>query len=79
MNQNREATAEFQKILDRRGLVFADPVSPMARLQMARTLALSGTRSDANAAFQELLTLWKDADPDNPAVKQARAEYARLQ
>jgi serine/threonine protein kinase/tetratricopeptide (TPR) repeat protein len=79
MSKNREAAAEFQKILDHPGLVFADIVSPMARLQKARTLALSGSKSDANRAYQDLLKLWKNADSDIPAVKQAGAEYGRLQ
>jgi predicted Zn-dependent protease len=79
IGQHHEAAAEFQKILDRRGLVFADPVSPFARLQKARALVLSGTKSEAKAAFRELLTLWKDADPDDPAVERARTEYATLQ
>ena len=50
----------------------------MARLQLARALALSGDPVKAKGAYDDLLTLWKNADPDIPVLKQARAEYARL-
>ena len=74
-----KAAAEFQKILDHRGLVVADPVGAMARLQLGRALALSGDKTKAKAAYQDFLTLWKEADPEMPIFKQAKAEYARLQ
>jgi eukaryotic-like serine/threonine-protein kinase len=76
--QGNEAAAEFQKILDHRGLVLADPVGAMTRLQLARAFALSGNKNKARAAYQDLLSLWKYADPDIPILKQANAEYARL-
>jgi DNA-binding SARP family transcriptional activator len=50
----------------------------MARLQLARALALSGDTAKAKSAYRDLLTLWKNANPDIPALKEARAEYARL-
>ena len=50
----------------------------MARLQLARALALSGDTVKAKRAYDDLLTLWKDADPDIPMLREARAEYARL-
>ena len=50
----------------------------MARLQLARALALSGDTVKAKSAYDDLFTLWKNADPDIPVVKEARAEYARL-
>ena len=50
----------------------------MARLQLARALALSGDTVKAKSAYNDLLTLWKDADPKIPVVEEARAEYARL-
>ncbi len=78
-NQGAEAAAEFQKILNHRGIVFADPVGAMARLQLGRSLAMSGDKTKAKAAYQDFLTLWKDADPDIPILNQAKAEYARLQ
>ena len=73
-----EAAAEFQKILDHRGIVGADPIGALAHLQLARTFALSGDKSKARTAYQDFLRLWKDADPDIPILKQARAEYAKL-
>ncbi|MGA3238251.1 MAG: protein kinase [Bryobacteraceae bacterium] len=74
-----EAAAEFQRILDHRGLIFCDPVGAVARLQLGRVLALSGDTAKAKAAYQDFLTLWKDADRDIPIFQQAKAEYARLQ
>jgi tetratricopeptide (TPR) repeat protein len=73
-----EAAAEFQKILAHRGVVFADPVGVVARLQVARAFTMSGDKSKAKAAYQDFLNLWEDADPDIPILKQAKAEYARL-
>ena len=78
-HRGAEAAAEFQKILDHRGLVFADPVGAVVRLQLGRAFTLSGDKTKAKAAYQDFLTLWKDADPDVPILKQAKAEYARLQ
>ena len=78
-HQAAEATAEFQKILDHRGIVIADPIGAIARLQQARGFKMSGDRSKAKVAYQEFLTLWKDADPDLPILKQAKAESAKLQ
>jgi tetratricopeptide (TPR) repeat protein len=74
----REAAAEFQKILDHRGIVVSDPVGALAHLQLGRAFALSGDTIKAKAAYQHFLTLWKDADPDIPIFKQARTEYAKL-
>src|ERR1043166_4401001 len=79
MGRHREAAAEFQKILDHPGLVPNDPIGPMARLQLARALSASGDRAKSAAAYKDLLALWKDADPDFPVLKQAKAEYAPLQ
>jgi serine/threonine protein kinase/Flp pilus assembly protein TadD len=74
-----EAAAEFQKILDNPGIVFADPVGAVARLQLARAFKVSGDTAKAKTAYQDFLALWKDADPDIPILKQAQAEYAMLQ
>jgi len=79
LREPAKAAAEFQKILDHRGLVVADPVGAMARLQLGRAFALSGDKTKAKAAYQDFLTLWKEADPEIPIFKQAKAEYARLQ
>ena len=73
-----EAAAEFQKILDHPGVVLEDPIGALARLQLARALRMTGDASKSRAAYQDLLALWKDADPDTPVLKEARAEYARL-
>jgi hypothetical protein len=59
-------------------IVIVDPMDAMARLQLARALALSGDAVKAKSAYNDLFTLWKRADPDIPALKEARAEYARL-
>jgi tetratricopeptide (TPR) repeat protein len=73
-----EAVAEFQKILDHRGIVGLDPIGTLAYLQLGRAFALSGDKSKAKAAYEAFLTLWKDADPDVPILKSAKAEYGRL-
>jgi serine/threonine protein kinase/tetratricopeptide (TPR) repeat protein len=74
-----EAVAEFQKFLDHRGIVGADPLGALAHLQLGRAFALSGDKIKAKAAYQDFLTLWKDADPDTPIFLQAKTEYAKLQ
>jgi tetratricopeptide (TPR) repeat protein len=87
--QGRAAAAEFQKILDHSGIVWNCWTGALARLGVARANALQsrtsqGADADASrvralAAYKDFLTLWKDADPDIPILKQARAEYAKLQ
>ncbi len=77
-HQGPEAAAEFQKILDHRGIVGSDPIGALARLQLGRAYALSGDKTKAKTAYQDFLTLWKDADPDIPILKQAKAEYTKL-
>lgn len=76
--QPAEAAAEFQRILDHRSVVLVDPMDALARLQLARALALAGDTAKARSAYNDLLTLWKDADADVPVITTARAEYARL-
>ena len=78
-HQPAEAAAEFQRILDHRSIVLVDPMDAMARLQLARALALSGDTVKAKSAYNDLFALWKNADPDIPVLNEARAEYARLQ
>jgi len=78
-HQGREAAREFQKILNHRGIVLCDPIGSLAHLQLGRAYALSGDKSNAASAYEDFLVLWKDADPDIPVLKQAKAEYARLQ
>ncbi len=78
-HQSGEAAVEFQKILDHRGLVGADPIGALAHLQLGRAFVLSGEKTKSKSAYQDFLTLWKDADADIPILRQAQAEYAKLQ
>ncbi len=73
-----DAIAEFQKILDHPGIVFTDPVRVAAHLELGRALAAAGDKTKAKAAYDELLKLWRDADPDIPLLKQAKSEYSKL-
>jgi len=73
-----EAATEFQKILDHRGVTVNDPVSGLAYLQLGRAYAMQGDTMRAKAAYQDFLTLWKDADSDIPIYRQARTEYVKL-
>jgi len=73
-----EAAAEFQKVLDHPGIVFVDPIRVMAHIQLGRTFALAGDKAKAKAAYQDFLTLWKDADSDIAILNEAKAEYAKL-
>jgi eukaryotic-like serine/threonine-protein kinase len=77
-HQGRQAAAEFQKILDHRGVVLNEPIGALAHLQLGRALALTGNTSKARAAYQDFFTLWKDADGDIPILRQAKREYVRL-
>jgi eukaryotic-like serine/threonine-protein kinase len=78
-HKGSEAAAEFQKILDHRGIVLNEPIGALAHLQLGRAYAMQGDTTRARAAYQSFLTLWKGADPDIPILKQAKAEYAKLQ
>src|SRR5215469_1370377 len=77
--QGKEAAAEFQKIIDHRGIVLNFPLGALAHLGLARAYLLEGDKTKASASYQDFLTLWKDADIDIPIYQQAKAEYARLQ
>jgi tetratricopeptide (TPR) repeat protein len=77
-HQYVEAAAEFQKILDHRGIVGADPIGALAHLQLGRAFARSGDLAKSKTAYQDFLSLWNDADPNIPILAQAKAEYARL-
>jgi hypothetical protein len=79
LHDGNAAAAEFQKFIDHRGLVGNLPWGALARLQLARACALSGDKTRAKIAYQDFLMLWRDADPDIPILKQAKAEYAKLQ
>ena len=72
------AATEFQKFLDHRGIVVNFPLGALAHLQLGRAYAMSGAPAKAKTAYQDFFTLWKDADPDIPILKEAKAEYAEL-
>ena len=77
-HQPAEAAAEFQRIVDHRSIVLADPMDALARLQLARALTASGAAAKAKSVYSDLFALWKNADPDIPVLKEAREEYARF-
>jgi serine/threonine protein kinase/tetratricopeptide (TPR) repeat protein len=77
--RNTEAAGEFRKIIEHRGLMLADPMGALARLQLARALAASGDTANATSAYRDFLTLWHDADADLPILKQARSEAGLTQ
>jgi tetratricopeptide (TPR) repeat protein len=77
--QGGAAISEFQKILDHGQIVSNCPAGPLSYLGLARAYALTGDRVKARTKYGDFLALWKDADPDIPILKQAKAEYAKLQ
>jgi eukaryotic-like serine/threonine-protein kinase len=77
--QGAEAAQEFQKVLALRNYSPADPLMSLAHLGLARAYALQGDSQKSRTAYQDFLALWKDADPDLPILKEAKAEYAKLQ
>ena len=77
--QGGAAALEFQKILDHRGLVGPSLQGALAHLGLARAYLIAGDTLRAKAAYKDFLTLWKDADPDIPIYKAAKAQYAKLQ
>jgi tetratricopeptide (TPR) repeat protein len=78
MHRGNDAAVEFQRILDHRGLNGNSPLGALAHLQIGRAYALSSDPAKARAAYQDFFAQWKDADPDIPILKQAKAEYAKL-
>ena len=77
--QGQQAAAEFQKLLDHRGVLINCPLTAIARLQLARAHALESDTTKVRTAYYNFFALWKDADSDIPILKQAKAEYAKLQ
>jgi eukaryotic-like serine/threonine-protein kinase len=73
------AAAEFRKLLDHRGIVLNFPLGALAHIGLARAYAISSDTAKARTAYQDFFALWKDADPDIPILKEAKAEYAKLQ
>ena len=77
--QGTGAIQEFQKVLALRNSAAADPLISLSQLGLARAYSFSGDAAKSRAAYQDFLALWKDADPDIPILKEAKAEYAKLQ
>ena len=78
LGKGREAVAEFQMMLDHRGVVANFVTGALAHLQLGRAYALNGDTAQAKTAYQDFFAIWKNADPDIPILKQAQAEYAAL-
>jgi serine/threonine protein kinase/tetratricopeptide (TPR) repeat protein len=78
LNKGAEAAAEFQKLIDHRGVVGTSITGPLAHLGVARARVLQNDSSGARTEYQNFFAIWKDADPDIPILKQAQAEYAKL-
>jgi tetratricopeptide (TPR) repeat protein len=76
--RGNEAAEEFQKVLALRSFAPADPLMSLAHLGLGRAYALEGDSQKSRTAYQDFFALWKDADPDVPILKEARAEYAKL-
>jgi len=76
--QGAKAAAEFEKILDHRGWEDWELFAPLAQIGLARAYALQGDREDSRKAYEDFFTTWKDADPDIPILRQAKAEYKKL-
>jgi eukaryotic-like serine/threonine-protein kinase len=74
-----EAAAEFQKMVDHRGIAPTVPEHSLAKLFLGRAYVITGDTAKARGAYQDFFALWKDADPDVPILKEAKAEYAKLQ
>jgi hypothetical protein len=78
LSASEAAAAEFQKILRHRGIVGNNAIGALAHLGLARTFSLSGDGAKGRAAYQDFFAIWKDADPEIPILRQAKAEYANL-
>jgi serine/threonine protein kinase/tetratricopeptide (TPR) repeat protein len=79
MGDGRLAAAEFQKLIDHPAIVGRNDIGALSYLQLGRAQTMTGDKAAARNSYETFLTLWKDADSDIPAVKQAKAEYAKLQ
>jgi len=78
LGDGRSAAGEFQKLIDNPGVCLGYITGPLARLQLGRAQRLMSDNASARESYEEFLTLWKDADPDLPIYRQAKAEYAQL-
>jgi eukaryotic-like serine/threonine-protein kinase len=79
LRDGAKAATEFQRILDHQGVSASDITYALARLNLGRAYVLQGDHAKARTAYQDFLARWKDADPDIPVLKEAQAEYAKLQ
>jgi DNA-binding winged helix-turn-helix (wHTH) protein/tetratricopeptide (TPR) repeat protein len=79
LGQGRQAAAEFQKLIDHREVAQLHHQGALARLQLGRAQAMTGDKAAALKSYQDFLTLWRDADPGIPILKEAKAEFAKLQ
>jgi predicted Zn-dependent protease len=79
LKKGQEAAAEFQRVLDHRGVDPAGLEYPLSYLGLARAYALQGDSAKSRTAYQDFFALWKDADPNIPILREAKAEYAKLQ
>lgn len=79
IRSGKEASQEFQKILDHHAVDAMTPLYPLSKLGLARCYALLGRRADSQRAYEALFSLWKDADRDLPILVKARKEYKALQ
>ena len=77
LRNGAKAATEYQKILDHQGIASTSPLYSLARLGLGRAYALQGDAAKAKAAYQDFFATWKDADPDVPILKEAKAEYAQ--
>ena len=78
LHDGAKAATEFQRILDHQGVSASDITYALARLNLGRAYVLQGNNAKARTAYQDFLARWKDADPDLPVLRQAKAEYAKL-
>jgi eukaryotic-like serine/threonine-protein kinase len=78
-NQGTAAAAEFQRILDHKGIVWNCTAGALAHLELGRAYVMAGDKAKGKTAYQDFLTLWKDADSDIPVLREAKTEFANLQ
>ena len=79
LGKGPEAAGEFRRMIEHRGLIGNFVTGALAHLQLGRAEEMSGNRAAARTQYQDFFALWKDADPDLPILKQAKAEYAKIQ
>lgn len=79
LHRGHEARVEFQKFLDHRGITLNCPLGALTLLGLGRAYAQTGEMDKSHAEYRDFLALWKGADPDLPILKEAKAEYAKLQ